>query len=52
MAPSNGLHGQHQQLADPEERLAAMTKEFGEFGGVNGSVEVSAVFRGAVRRSH
>ncbi len=31
----------------PEQRLAIERKEFGEFGGVNASVEVSTTFTGA-----
>lgn len=33
--------------ADPEARLAAMQREFGEYGGVNASVETSTTFTGA-----
>lgn len=34
-------------LADPEARLAAFERQFGEYGGVNASVEVSTTFTGA-----
>ncbi|KAK2078488.1 hypothetical protein QBZ16_003328 [Prototheca wickerhamii] len=34
----------HLVLKDPHERLAAATREFGEYGGVNASIETSATF--------
>jgi hypothetical protein len=34
----------HLQLADPEARLAAFERQFGEYGGVNASIEVSTTF--------
>lgn len=37
----------HLQLDDPEARLAAFERQFGEYGGVNASIEVSTTFTGA-----
>ena len=36
----------HLQLSDPEARLAAFERQFGEYGGVNASIEVSTTFTG------
>jgi hypothetical protein len=33
-------------MADPVERLATANREYGEYGGVNPSVEISTTFTG------
>ncbi len=44
--PAQQRQAAHLQLDDPEARLAAFERQFGEYGGVNASIEVSTTFTG------
>ncbi len=37
---------------DPAERLAVARREFGEWGGVNSSTEISTTFTGEIKRKN